>query len=373
MHPVLLVLAITKTHPRCPSMLLIVISLVQIWCTISRGEAQVVQQIPQNQSIPALIAFGDSIVDQGCNNNLTTIVKCNFPPYGQDFPSHQSTGRFSNAKTPPDILAEALGIKDLLPAYLDPRTESEDLLTGVSFASGGMGYDPVTSKLASALSFSDQLKLFKEYISKLKRLVGEARTRSILANSLFIIVAGSDDLANTYFTFGGRLRYDVHSYADLMVSYASDFIQEINELGARRLAVFGVPPIGCVPSQRTLAGGPLRNCSENHNQATQVYNTKLQSKLNLLSQKFQLSKIVYVDVYNSLLHIIQNPQDYGFDVVDKGCCGTGDIEVSVLCNKLSKTCPDRSKYLFWDSYHPTQKGYEIIVNQFMTNYISRLL
>lgn len=44
--------------------------------------------------------------------------------------------------------AKALGIKELLPTYLDPHTQSEDLLTGVSFASGGMGYDPQTSKIA---------------------------------------------------------------------------------------------------------------------------------------------------------------------------------------------------------------------------------
>lgn len=48
-------------------------------------------------------------------------------------------------------------------------------------------------------------------------------------------------------------------------------LKEINELGARRIAKYGVPPIGCVPFQRTLAGGPLRNCAENnHNQATQI-------------------------------------------------------------------------------------------------------
>jgi hypothetical protein len=35
-----------------------------------------------------------------------------------------------------------------LPASLDPNLHLEDLLTGVSFASGGTGYDPLTSKLA---------------------------------------------------------------------------------------------------------------------------------------------------------------------------------------------------------------------------------
>ena len=76
------------------------------------------------------------------------------------------------------------------------------------------------------MSFADQLTQFKEYIEKLKGLVGEEKTNYILANSLFLVVAGSDDLANTYFTIGIRkLQYDVPSYAELMVSEASKFIQ----------------------------------------------------------------------------------------------------------------------------------------------------
>jgi hypothetical protein len=41
---------------------------------------------------------------------------------------------------------EELGIKELLPAYLDPNLQPSDLLTGVCFASGGAGYDPLTSQ-----------------------------------------------------------------------------------------------------------------------------------------------------------------------------------------------------------------------------------
>lgn len=43
--------------------------------------------------------------------------------------------------------AAKLGVKKLLPAYLDPNLQLQDLLTGVSFASGGAGYDPLTAEL----------------------------------------------------------------------------------------------------------------------------------------------------------------------------------------------------------------------------------
>ena len=44
--------------------------------------------------------------------------------------------------------ASKFGVKKLLPAYLDPNLQLQDLLTCVSFASGGAGYDPLTSKSA---------------------------------------------------------------------------------------------------------------------------------------------------------------------------------------------------------------------------------
>lgn len=58
--------------------------------------------------VPALIVFGDSIVDPGNNNAIETTVKCNFPPYGKDFPGHVATGRFSNGRIPSDILGKYL-------------------------------------------------------------------------------------------------------------------------------------------------------------------------------------------------------------------------------------------------------------------------
>ncbi|KAG8389859.1 hypothetical protein BUALT_Bualt01G0022600 [Buddleja alternifolia] len=355
---------------------------------VTSSSCESVIKLTGNMTFPAVFAFGDSIVDQGNNNGIKTVVKCNFPPYGQDFEGGIPTGRFGNGKTPPDLIgtytythfytyyfisrnAQVLGIRDLIPAYLDPNLKAEDLPTGVSFASGASGYDPQTPQIVSVISLSDQLEQFKEYIGKLKGAVGEERTNHILSNGLHLVVAGTDDLANTYFTIGiRRKQYDIPSYADLVVASASTFIQELYSLGARRIAVFGVPPIGCLPSQRTLAGGLVRACSEEHNQAAQLLNAKLSSEIDSLAKRLTQSRVVYIDIYNPLLHLIQYPQNYGFEISDKGCCGTGNIEVSILCNKYSGTCPDNSKYIFWDSYHPTEKTYKVLVDQILQKYIN---
>ncbi|TKY57612.1 GDSL esterase/lipase EXL3 [Spatholobus suberectus] len=330
-------------------------------------------KLPPNVSAPAVLAFGDSIVDSGNNNDIKTLVKCNFPPYGKDFQGGNPTGRFCNGKIPTDIIVEELGIKEYLPAYLDPNLKSSDLVTGVCFASGASGYDPLTPEIASVISLSTQLDMFKEYIGKLKGIVGENRTNFILANSLYVVVAGSDDIANTYFVAHARiLQYDVPSYTDLMVNSASNFVKELYNLGARRVAVLSAPPIGCVPSQRTLAGGLRRQCSEKYNDAAKLFNSKLSKELDSLGHNSPNSRIVYIDVYNPLLDIIENYQKYGYKVVDTGCCGTGKLEVAVLCNPLDATCSNASEYVFWDSYHPTERVYRKIVNYVLEKYTSRL-
>lgn len=59
----------------------------------------------------------------------------------------------------------------------------------------------------------------------------------------------------------------------------------------------------------------------------------------------------------------------GFKVADKGCCGTGRVELSVLCNKLAPfTCLVPSTHVFFDSYHPTEKAYQIITDKLMKKY-----
>lgn len=89
------------------------------------------------------------------------------------------------------------------------------------------------------------------------------------------------------------------------------YSQKLHEYGARRIQVFGASPLGCVPSQRTLAGGPTRNCVVRFNDATKLYNAKLAANLDSLSRTLGEKTIIYVDIYDSLFDIILDPQQYG--------------------------------------------------------------
>ncbi|KAL3733260.1 hypothetical protein ACJRO7_022737 [Eucalyptus globulus] len=330
---------------------------------ICTPQAKVV--VPKNATISAVFTFGDSIVDTGNNNNLITLVKSNFPPYGRDFMGGKPTGRFSNGKIPPDFFVEQLGIKELLPAFLDPNLQLQDLIGGVNFASAGAGFDPLTSELVSAIPMSKQLQLLDEYKMKLKCFIGEERVDSIVANGLYIVSAGSDDIVNTYFHTPTRIfDYSVFSYTELLVRLASSFLQELHAKGARRIGVFSLTPLGCIPSMRTLAGGIKRRCAENYNQMVQLLNSKLSSELHRLNEAFPHARMVLIDIYGLVLDIVKSPRKYGFEISDRGCCGSGLIETGLLCNQWDfLTCSNVSEYVFWDSYHPTENVYKVMIQE----------
>ncbi|XP_010459698.1 PREDICTED: GDSL esterase/lipase At1g20120-like [Camelina sativa] len=329
---------------------------------------------PHNKTTPAVFFFGDSIIDTGNNNNLTTETRCNFPPYGMNFPSGVATDRFSNGKVASDYISEFLGVKPIVPAYFDPDVQLEDLLTGVSFASGGSGYYPLTPKISRVKSMLDQLTYFQRHITRVKRLIGKEKTDQLLAKGVSVVVAGSNDLVITYYGQGAQwLKDDINYYTSKMANSAASFVMQLYEYGARQIAVLGTPPLGCVPLQRTLKGGLRRDCAQDINYASQLFNAKLSITLDELAKTLPNSNIIYIDIYSAFSHIIEYSSDYGFEEIKKGCCGTGFVEAGPLCNRFTPfLCSNVSAYMFWDGFHPTQRFYKILTKILFEKYIHKL-
>ena len=112
----------------------------------------------------SILVFGDSTVDTGTNNYIKTLAKGNHFPYGKDFPGHVPTARFSNGKLVPAFIVSVLNLKDTVPPFLHPNLSDQYLLKGVSFASGGSGFDDLTTALTGAIVVTQQIKYFKVYL-----------------------------------------------------------------------------------------------------------------------------------------------------------------------------------------------------------------
>lgn len=91
-----------------------VLRLVVVLLCFFCWETKALFKLPPNTTAPpAVIAFGDSILDTGNNNGIKTLIKANFPPYGKDFQGGVPTGRFCNGKVPSDLLGTHLALSNL--------------------------------------------------------------------------------------------------------------------------------------------------------------------------------------------------------------------------------------------------------------------
>lgn len=53
----------------------------------------------------------------------------------------------------------------------------------------------------------------------------------------------------------------------------------------------------------------------------------------------------------------------GFDDTSVACCGTGMYEMGYSCARNNFfSCTDANKFVFWDSFHPTEKTNRIIAD-----------
>uniref|UniRef100_A0A0D9XHQ9 SGNH hydrolase-type esterase domain-containing protein n=1 Tax=Leersia perrieri TaxID=77586 RepID=A0A0D9XHQ9_9ORYZ len=312
--------------------------------------------------VPAVFAFGDSVVDTGNNNYIRTIVRSNFPPYGRDFPGHKATGRFSDGKISVDFLASDLGVKELVPPYLDKDLTMDELKTGVSFASAGSGYDNATCRtMMTPMTVERQLQLFAEYKAKVGGVIPD--------RSLFLLCWGTNDIVQ-HFTIADGMSEP--QYAEFMAGRAVTAVQALVSQGARLFVVVGAPPVGCTPAQRIIAGGVKRQCATDRNQVSLLYNRNLGQEINRLNGQLAGVKIVFVDLYNILSDVMHRYQALGFKNGREACCGFIGLASSVLCNFASPLCDEPSQYVFWDSYHPTERAYKLIVNEVVTRYLQFL-
>ncbi|KAG0483226.1 hypothetical protein HPP92_011310 [Vanilla planifolia] len=315
--------------------------------------------------IPTIIVFGDSTVDTGNNNGIKTILKSDFQPYGRDFDGGQPTGRFCNGRIATDFIAEALGLGSAVPAYLDPAHGIKDFTTAVCFASAGTGLDNATSDVMNVIPLWKELQYFKRYRMQLQQHLGPYGARRTISEALYVISIGTNDFLENYFLLiTGRFKqFSVADYEDFLISLAADFVTEIYRLGARKVLLTELPPMGCLPLERTINFLGFGECNEKYNQVAREYNAKMEVMAADLLTALPGARLAINRIYGVVDNIIRNPSQFGFENVAEGCCGTGLFEMGYLCSQMNPhTCLDADKYVFWDSFHPTEKTYRLIVD-----------
>lgn len=180
-----------------------------------------------SSEISAIYAIGDSTIDAGNNDYIVTAVRSDHRPYGRDLDEgHVATGRFSNGKLITDFLVSKLGLKDLLPAYLDPIINDHDLLTGVSFASAGSGFDDRTAEISSVIPMDKQIEYFEQCKDRISASVGVEVAEKIVNDAIFVISAGTNDLVWNYYDLPTRkVDFTISGYHDFLLQKLQSLVE----------------------------------------------------------------------------------------------------------------------------------------------------
>ncbi|CAL9137671.1 unnamed protein product [Musa acuminata var. zebrina] len=197
---------------------------------------------------PAVFVFGDSLVDVGNNNFLPSDApKVNFL-LGIDYPGRTPTGRFTNGFNYADYVAKAVGLAMSPPPFLS-LSNGNQMLRGVNFASGGAGILDTTVKSpgGDVIAMATQIEDFEQVAANLTERLGEKSAAIFLGKSLVHLIVGGNDIYALYSLLSPGNSTQKDEAVVLLLDKFKHQIERLYDLGARKFAVLGVEPIGCVP------------------------------------------------------------------------------------------------------------------------------
>ncbi|KAH7556952.1 hypothetical protein JRO89_XS11G0016500 [Xanthoceras sorbifolium] len=194
--------------------------------------------------VPALYVFGDSTVDSGNNNFLSSTSKANYSPFGIDFVDGKATGRFSNGRTKADFIAQVVGLPFPSPCLGLSKEEQKILRTGVNYGSSACGILPDTGKFfGTCLNFEKQIDLFETTVKNLQSSFDSKESMAnYLSKSLFFISIGNADVSTGYDFLDNNTKQQTPfpNFAQAISQNFSSKIRKLYDLGARKFLVSNV-------------------------------------------------------------------------------------------------------------------------------------
>lgn len=88
-------------------------------------------------------------------------------------------------------------------------------------------------------------------------------------------------------------------------------LQHLYALGARRIGVTTLPPLGCLPAAITIFGSHSNKCVDKLNKNAISFNNKLNATSQSLQNGLSGLKLVVLDIYQPLHDLVTKPAENG--------------------------------------------------------------
>ncbi|CAO2190476.1 unnamed protein product [Urochloa humidicola] len=148
-------------------------------------------------------------------------------------------------------------------------------------------------------------------------------------------------------------------------------VKLLQKLGVTKILVNALHPLGCTPSQTR----PLNyaGCDEPRgNMGPSIHNTKLKEKLDPANSDSVFVVDLY-DAFSSIVNPYEAPHSHRqvakkFTQKLKPCCES--VDPKGYCGQVDddggdeySVCSNPDEHFYWDDAHPTQAGWEAVMEQ----------
>ncbi|KAL0009719.1 hypothetical protein SO802_004827 [Lithocarpus litseifolius] len=313
-----------------------------------------VQSKPEGEQ-KTLFVFGDSLFDPGNNKYLNASVEGGSIswPYGETFFNH-STGRLSDGRIVPDFVAQFAKLP-ILPPYLQPI--AHHFTDGANFASAGGGV--LVQTHPGTINLPAQLSYFKAVVKSLKQKLGDVEAKKVLMRAVYLFSIGGNDYFSFYSENPNASQSYRRQYVGMVIGNLTVVLNEIYDLGGRKIAFQNAGPLGCLPVMKARSPQLGSGCAEEPSALARLHNRALANVLKKLESKLQGFKYSIFDYYNALGDRVNNPSKYGFKNGKAACCGSGAYRGMNCGGGRNGTepydlCSNPSEYVWFDGGHTTE-------------------
>ncbi|KAF5461729.1 hypothetical protein F2P56_017804, partial [Juglans regia] len=185
---------------------------------------------------------------------------------------------------------EKLGFPhDSIPSYANAAVGSvKKILKGVNYASGGSGILTESVKTMSDLiTMDEQLINHQKTVSRIINKLGNKNATRLLNKCIYSVAIGTNDYINNYFlpkTFYPTSRtYTPSQFAQILFQKLSQQLRTLHKREARKVVVFGLGLLGCIPYEVRINGANISGCVDKFNEAVILFNSRLKSLVSYLN------------------------------------------------------------------------------------------
>ncbi|CAL0299764.1 unnamed protein product [Lupinus luteus] len=283
-----------------------------------------------NDNSVKLFVFGDSYVDTG-NFLHSTAYK---PPSGMTFPGYPD-GRFGNGRVMTD-------------------------------------YFGIFKTLVDGPNLTVQIDSFEKLIKQ------NMYSKSDMESSIVLVNAGANDY--TTFILKDKNIFEIAKFMKSLVNEVTMNLVRIHNLGAEKIVVSLLQPIGCLP---TISVASLYiDCIHLLNLVSRGHNKMLLGNVEDLNKEIGKPIFRTLDLYNSFLSAIQTikkNRKENSTIMNplEPCCALESVgydcgKVDEKGEKKYTLCEKPELSFFWDNAHPSQNGWYSIFKQLESSSLGQI-